>query len=326
MVVDNQSQILKNLLNSIAPYLNRSDANEIILDEPGVVKLDLGNETWEYINSKKITREFLDDFPKQIATYSNQMFNEKIVNLSSAVPGTYNRINVVHKSILRTPYNTNSINIRIQKLKKFQLNNFIKENIPATYKLAGKPIYTSNESFEAKITAIMKAEQNILICGGTNSGKTSLFNVLVDYIDTRYRIVTIEDSPELNILHRNKTQLLISKTGSNLSRTTYKEATDISTRIRPTVLLVGELDTNNTEAFLRLGNTGHKNMIATLHADTPADAISALVSNLGHTKNPVSLEAMYNLIRSGVDHVIQMYHHQIVEIMPIKQLLQEYKS
>ncbi|RLA77530.1 MAG: hypothetical protein DRG78_17240 [Epsilonproteobacteria bacterium] len=159
--------------------------------------------------------------------------------------------------------------------------------------------------------------------GGTNSGKTSLFNALVEFISKNYRVVTIEDAPELNIPHRNKTQLLISKSGSNISRTTYKEATDISTRIRPTTLLVGELDTNNTATFLRLGNTGHKGMMATLHANTPVDAITALASNLGHEKNPISLQAMYNLMGSGVDHIIQMHHHQVVEVIPMKDLLKD---
>ncbi|WP_324171104.1 ATPase, T2SS/T4P/T4SS family [Sulfurimonas sp.] len=317
------SQILKNLLSDISPILKRTDINEIILDEPGIAKLDLGNETWEYINSKVITQAFLENFPKQLATWSNQKFDEKTINLSTAIPGTYNRVNVIHKSILRSIHDCNTINIRIQKPTKFHLESFLKSEIPDSYKEAGNPTYNKNDSFEAKIKAIMDKEENVLISGGTNSGKTSLFNALIEFININYRVVTIEDSPELNIPHRNKTQLLISKSGSNISQTTYKEATDISTRIRPTVLLVGELDTNNTSTFLRLGNTGHKGMIATLHANTPVDAITALESNLGHTKNPISLKAMHNLMRSGVDHIIQMYHHQIVEIMPMKELLKE---
>jgi type IV secretion system protein VirB11 len=316
------SAILRKLLFDIEPYLKRSDINEVILNAPGLVLLDLGGEKWEFVKDKKITPAFLKNFPEQLATESNQQFNERIILLSTAIPGTNNRVTAVHNSLLRSPTNSNEISIRIQKNKKFQLHDFIKE-LPKKFSNTHKELFDENDSLEAKIKAIMTHQSNVLISGGTGSGKTSLFNALIDLIPANHRIVTLEDSPELSPPHKNKTQLLVSKSGSNLSGASYEDMINICMRLRPTNLLLGEIDTRNTAAFLRLANTGHDGMIATLHADTTHDSVQALISNLTYAGNSLPLDGMYNAIESAIDYVIQIYKHQIVEVRSMKQILKE---
>ena len=319
------SQVLSKLLKDIKPYLDRKDINEIIINQPGLVMLDLGGEEWEYKKDKNITKAFLDDFPKQLATYSNQQFDEKHIYLASAIPGTNNRVGIVHNSLVRS--SNNEFNIRVQKEENFTIQDFIKDDINNLNTTKSKlQIFNENDSIEDKIIAIMKNKCNILISGGTSSGKTSLFNVLLGYIPLNHRLVTIEDSPELNPQHRNKTQLLVSKNGSSMSGASYEDMINISMRLRPTNLLLGELDTRNTQAFLRLANTGHEGMAATIHSNTSFDSIQALITNLTYTGSSLPLEGMYNFINSAIDYVIQVNDHRIVEIKSMYEILNQLRG
>jgi type IV secretion system protein VirB11 len=303
------SSILQKLLKDLKPYLDRKDINEIIINTPNLVMLDLGNEKWEFKKNTKINESFLDTFPKQLATYSNQQFDEKNIYLSSAIPGTNNRVGVVHSSILQSKTNSNEINIRIQKNSKFQLSDF-----------------TNKTDFHDQIQEIVQSNSNILISGATGSGKTALFNTLVEFIPDNHRIVTLEDSPELNPKHKNLTQLLVSKNGTSLSGTTYEDMINICMRLRPTNLLLGEIDTRNTAAFLRLANTGHDGMISTLHANSTLDSVQAIVSNLTYSGSNLSLRGMYNFILSAIDYVIQIKDKQIVDVSDMKTLLNKSKG
>jgi type IV secretion system protein VirB11 len=109
---------------------------------------------------------------------------------------------------------------------------------------------------------------NILISGGTSTGKTTLFNRIIEEVDERTRIITVEDTREIKLKkHPNHLHLVLSRTDRN-STFSYDDAIDVIMRFTPDIVLVGEISTSNAGALWRLTGTGHGAMMTTIHAST----------------------------------------------------------
>ncbi|RLA84667.1 MAG: ATPase [Epsilonproteobacteria bacterium] len=304
------SLVLQKILKIIDKQLAMTDINEILIDDIGYVKVKTSNYNWKIIKNANIDEAFLNDFPKELATWDNQHFGDRNTYLSSKIPNTNNRVGVVHHSLVQSSHNV--INIRIQNKKKFELKDFISEE---------------DMHYIKELIELIKANKNILISGGTGSGKTSLFNALLMYIALNHRIVTIEDSGELDPPHKNVTALMVAKNGNSLSGVTYEDMINISMRLNGDNILLGEIDTRNTLAYLRLCNTGHDGNMATIHSNSPEDSVTALVTNIMMSgTNSSSLEGIYNYIDSAIDVVVQIDNHGITTIKPMKKLVKKLRA
>lgn len=294
---ENINMVLAHKLRLLDPYL-KLKANELIFNKPCELDIDYGDK-WEKITGKEMQRfdyDFLNDFVTQLATLRRQKFNEKNPALSCELPSPYNRYRVQaqHKSSL---FNSDIVvDIRIPSQIRFELENFELsqkvKNFGWTY---------------AKIRGLIKGKKNVLISGGTGSGKTSFLNSLLGEIDENQRVVSIEDSQELNLDHiKNKTQLAVPKDANEIYG--YQKAINNALRLKPERLLLGEIDIRNTFSFLRINNTGHEGSLSTLHANNPQDAIKALITNIvlgGDLQNPDN-EMLKEQITTAIDYIIQI--------------------
>lgn len=290
----NNNMILKTALELLEPYLNQK-ANEFIMNEPYKVWIDKGGGNWEVKEDERLTTEFLNSFITQLAYLRKQDFNKNNPALSCELPYPFNRYRVQaeHQSIL---FNSEiSINIRIPARQRFSLQAFeLSENC-----------IKKGFSYE-KIIENVKNHKTILVSGGTGSGKTSFLNALISYIDKNERIVTIEDSQELFIENKNVTRIAVPKIANEIF--SYKRGIDIAMRKRPDRLFIGEIDIANTFSFLRACNTGHEGSLSTLHANTPEDAIKAILTNIaigGGITNPDN-KLLFELIKSSINLIIQI--------------------
>ena len=282
-----RSKILQALLGKLDKYLTM-DINEICFNKEK--ELWLGKDgKYDKIIDEELDERFLLNFCEQLATARNLYFNINIPHLSCSIPDSRFRVNALHPSI--TTNNEISINIRIPSDKKFPLENYaINKNCQYSYK---------------EIKDFVRSKKNILVSGGTATGKTSFVNALIEEIDIDERVVTIEDSPELHIKNPNKTQILVSKTEAEYY--TYDKALNDCMRMSPDRLLLGEIDTRNTMLFLRLNNTGHSGSISTLHANSVEDAIYAITLNAKFSqKAQVSDETLIDYFIAAIDYVIQI--------------------
>jgi len=155
--------------------------------------------------------------------------------------------------------------------------------------------------------AMVKAKLNILISGGTGSGKTTLLNILSSFIPSRERIVTIEDAAELQMQQPHVVRLEtrppnIEGKGEISQRALVRN----SLRMRPDRIILGEV--RGAEAFdmLQAMNTGHEGSMATVHANTPRDALSRLENMLGMAGMTMPPKAMRQQITSALTAVLQV--------------------
>lgn len=145
---------------------------------------------------------------------------------------------------------------------------------------------------------------NILISGGTSSGKTTIARALLNMCDENERIVTIEDAIELRPTHKNAVALVASRReGSN--RTTAK-LLESSLRMRPDRLIVGELRGAEAYNFLEAINTGHPGSISTIHADSPHLALERIALMIMQTGVRLSRQDVIEYAKQTIDLVIQV--------------------
>lgn len=136
---------------------------------------------------------------------------------------------------------------------------------------------TMNERMCRFIQACVEARLNIIISGGTGTGKTTLLNVLSSFIPERERIVTIEDAAELRLQQRHRVRL--ESRPANIEgqgQVTVRDLVRNALRMRPDRIIVGEVRGGEALDMLQAMNTGHEGSLSTLHANGPRDALARL--------------------------------------------------
>ncbi len=120
-------------------------------------------------------------------------------------------------------------------------------------------------------------KKNLIISGGTSTGKTTFANALLRAIPKDERLITVEDAREIDLSsHENKVHLLASKGGQGRANVTVQDLIEACLRLRPERIIIGELRGSEAFSFLRAINTGHPGSIATVHADEPSMALEQL--------------------------------------------------
>jgi pilus assembly protein CpaF len=182
-------------------------------------------------------------------------------------------------------------------------------------KFAASPIHISRlvelrtitEEMALVLKAIVQCRRNVLISGGTGSGKTTLLNALSAFIDDRERIITIEDSAELQLQQPHVCRLetrpaSIEGKGEIAQRDLVRNAL----RMRPDRIIVGEVRTGEAFDMLQAMNTGHDGSMTTVHANTPRDALLRIEQMVGMAGLDISPRSVRQQIASAVNVVIQL--------------------
>ena len=155
--------------------------------------------------------------------------------------------------------------------------------------------------------ALVEARLNILISGGTGSGKTTMLNALSAAIDPAQRIVTIEDAAELQMQQDHVVRLETRPPSAEGSTAvTQRDLVRNALRMRPDRIIIGEV--RGTEAFdmLQAMNTGHDGSMTTIHANSARDALSRLEQMVAMIGGEVPLQAVRRQIASGLQIVLQL--------------------
>jgi pilus assembly protein CpaF len=152
----------------------------------------------------------------------------------------------------------------------------------------------------------VRARLNVLISGGTGAGKTTLLNALSSYIPDNQRIVTIEDSAELQLQQPHVVRLETRPPNiEGKGEVTQRDLVKNALRMRPDRIVIGEVRGGEAIDMLQAMNTGHDGSLTTIHANTPRDALARLETMIQMTGMRLSDRAMRQQVASALDLVIQ---------------------
>ncbi len=280
----------------------------------------MGDIKMEYLSSPDITDEKLMRLARLVAGQSSQSINNNNPLLSSTLPSG-ERVQFV-----LPPASPNGVAMSIRKmgvqnlslddyadLGAFENTNFT--NAPNTLQNSDilRDIAAQNDMQTyitgAAKTFISKAanlKKNIIISGGTSTGKTTLLNAILKDIDKNERIITIEDTAELNPAQPNTLSLLAAKGEQGAAKVTIQNLLEASLRLRPDRILLGELRGSEAYTYLRAVNTGHPGSITTVHADTPNGAFEQITLMVMQAGYSLTHKQIMDYTRSIVDVVIQL--------------------
>ena len=156
------------------------------------------------------------------------------------------------------------------------------------------------------LEAAVKGKLNIIVSGGTGSGKTTLLNVLSSYIPADERIVTIEDSAEVQ-LHQEHVVTLESRPANieGKGAITIRDLVVNALRMRPDRIIVGEVRSKETLDMLQAMNTGHDGSLTTTHANSPRDCVSRIETMVMMGGVELPSKAIRDQIASAIDVIVQ---------------------
>lgn len=242
------------------------------------------------LNKKFHSREKLDDVIQQIVAESNRLVNEASPIVDTRLKDG-SRVNIVLNPIaLDGPVVT--------------IRRFPKE--PMTMKRLLELGSISEEAADF-LHRMVASGYNIFVSGGTGSGKTSFLNALSDYIPRSERIITIEDSAELQI-HGIENLVRLEARNPNVEgegEITIRQLIRTALRMRPDRIIVGEVRGEEAIDMLQSMNTGHDGSLSTGHANSPADMLERLETMVLMGMNlPVS--SIQRQIASGVDLIVHL--------------------
>jgi len=166
---------------------------------------------------------------------------------------------------------------------------------------------TVTETAAQVLQAIVRARLNVIVSGGTGAGKTTMLNILSSFIPASQRIVTIEDSAELQLQQPHVVRLETRPPNiEGKGEITQRDLVRNSLRMRPERIVLGEVRGGEALDMLQAMNTGHDGSLTTVHANTPRDALGRIETMVSMTGINFPPQALRTQIASAVNVVIQV--------------------
>ena len=294
MSIAEQEELLEDICNDVLgygplePLLARDDIADIMVNGAGVTFIEVDGQM-EETGVRFADNAQLMNICQRIVTQVGRRVDESSPICDARLPDG-SRVNVI-----APPLAIDGPALTIRKFKKdrLTLDELVKFG---SITPAGQTI----------LGIIGRCRCNVLISGGTGSGKTTLLNCLTGYIDAAERIITCEDSAELQLQQRHVVRL--ETRPPNLEgegEITMRELVKNCLRMRPERIIVGEV--RGPEAFdlLQAMNTGHDGSMGTLHSNSPREAISRLESMIMMGGYNLPSKTIREMITGSIDIIIQ---------------------
>ncbi|MCB5205171.1 P-type DNA transfer ATPase VirB11 [Neorhizobium sp. T786] len=272
---------LSHFLGPIVGWLAQEDTTEIVINKPGEVWVE-GAKGWTVHLEPTMTAEFLMGFALVAGRETKQDISATNPVLSCTLPHGERCQIVIPPAV---PQETISITIRKPSTLTYDLEDFRRiglfdDIIVEDEKLSDNDrqlleLHRSRQ-WEGFFDLAVKSHKNIIISGATGSGKTTFSKGLIRCIPNHERIITIEDTAELEIPQPNHVRLMYSKDGQGLSSAGPKQLLESCLRMRPDRILLQELRDGTAFFYLRNVNSGHPGSITTVHANSASLAFEQL--------------------------------------------------
>ena len=302
---------LDSYLLPLKEILERDGVSEVSINKPGEVWIEIGGDM---VSEQLPPFDFdhLKSLARLVAQSTEQRVSEEEPLLSATLPAGY-RIQVVFPPACESGHVIMSI--RKQSSLNWNLDDY--EKMGAFESAAIEETVNKDDLILAKLLKLGRIKdflqrsiiykKNIIVSGGTSTGKTTFANAMLKAIPSEERLITVEDAREIDLSnHPNKVHLLASKGGQGRAKVNTQNLIEACLRLRPDRIIVGELRGSEAFSFLRAINTGHPGSISTLHADTPKMAMEQLKLMVMQAGLGMSPTEIMNYIKNVVDIVIQL--------------------
>ena len=292
-------------LEPLAPYLERRDVTDIYINRPGEVWIETLGGVIERFETPELDTPRLWRLAWQVASETSQGVSAQHPLLAATIPGG-GRVQVVAPPATRHGL---AIAIRQHRALAVRLNEYRK---PAATALADEiraddiDRLLEQEDYPAVLAWAVRTRRNILISGGTSTGKTTLLNSLLREIPPSERLIFIEDTPELTLSHANSVGLIAVRGDQGEARVSSEDLLQAALRMRPDRIILGELRGAEAFTFLRAINTGHPGSMTTIHADSPERAFVQLAMMALQVGLGLAYAEVLSLVREMVDVVAQV--------------------
>ena len=302
---------LDTFLAPLKKFLDQPTISEISINQPGEAWVEVGGDMTRY-EIPEFDLNHLKSLGRLVAQATEQKISEEMPLLSATLPDGY-RIQVVFPPACEP--STVAVSIRKQTIMNLDLeqyeaigafqNTIVKHQLnPIDKKL--RELLNAGAVKEFIKQAVL-AKKNIIISGGTSTGKTTFLNATLKVIPPTERIITCEDAREIMLPHiPNRVHLLASKGGQGRAKIDMQDLLEACLRLRPDRLMLGELRGKEAFSFMRAVNTGHPGSISTLHADTPELAMEQLVLMIMQAGLGISREQIRAYVENVINVVIQL--------------------
>jgi type IV secretion system protein VirB11 len=302
---------LRTYLAPFAQWLDDPTVTDILVNQPEEVWID-GASGLHRVDAPGVTETMLHRLAQQIAAHASQGMNREHPLLAATLPDG-SRVQIVGPPATREHMTV--------AIRKHVVQDLTLADYEASGAFANATHSTSLERARADadlasllnqgrltdfISAAVRARRNIVISGGTGTGKTTFLNALLKEIPASDRLIVIEDAPELKLAHANAVGLVAVAGDLGETRVDMDELLRASLRLRPDRLMVGEIRGAEAFTFLRALNTGHPGSLTTVHADSPEGAIEQIAFMTLLAGSTLTRSDIMDYARSVIDIVIQL--------------------
>jgi type IV secretion system protein VirB11 len=303
--------VLQHYLAPLRPWLAAEDVTELVINRPGEAAVE-GAGGWRWHDAPQLTAAWLRPLATAAAAFTAQDVSADQPICSTVLPGG-ERCQIV----LPPTAEHVALTIRKPSRRALELEDFAAAGLFDQVADASRDLTALDRELLALraagdwpgfFRAAVVGRRNILIAGATGSGKTTLARGFVRLIPPDERLVSVEDTPELGVAHRNAVRLIYSKDGQGLAQVGPKALLESALRMRPDRILLGELRDASAFFYLRNVNSGHPGSITTVHADSAALAFEQLTLLVKESEagRGLSREDIQALLRQLVDIVVHL--------------------
>ena len=309
---DDRPVYLRSYLAPLAEVLGRADVTDIYVNRPGEVWVETTAGGIERHEAPGLDEATLSRLARQIAALSHQGISREHPLLSATLPDGA-RVQVVGPPATRGPL---ALAIRKHVSPDLALGDYVSSGAfagtkrgdvdgPSDIDLALRAMLDDGD-IAGMLAGAVRARKNILVSGGTSTGKTTFLNALIREIPAEERLILIEDTPELHLRHDNAVGLLAARSALGEAQVSADDLLRASLRMRPDRIILGELRGEEAYAFLRAVNTGHPGSMTTVHADSAERAIEQIALLVLQTGTRLNRDDVLHYVRSTVDVFVQL--------------------
>jgi len=303
---------LRSYLAPLTGMLARPDVTDIYVNRPGELWVETTGGEIERHDAPALDEATLARLARQIAALSHQGISRAHPLLSATLPDGA-RVQVVAPPATRGPL---ALAIRKHVSPDLALADYVaagafagtraRDSLDRSEVDRALAAQLAGGDIPGMLAAAVRARKNILVSGGTSTGKTTFLNALLREVPFEERLILIEDTPELKVHHENAVGLLAARSELGEAQVSANDLVAASLRMRPDRIVLGELRGEEAYAFLRAINTGHPGSMTTVHADGAERAIEQVVLLVLQAGTQLSRDDVRHYIKSTVDVFVQL--------------------